>query len=610
MGFKITSLADIERLESQPYEQWAPERSVYEIFRNSAERFPEHTALIFLPSATDLNTVTRISFAELFRRITAAANLFHRLGVGPHDAVGFLLPILPETHYVLWGAETAGIACPVNPFLSVEQLADLFQAAEAKVLVASPVLMEKAQAVHALVPGIRHLLQVGAPVADGILDFVEELERSPSDRLISGREIQPDDVAAYFHTGGTTASPKLAQHTHRGQVFTAHVMPTLFATEPGDIWVNGFPLFHVAGSVDLTLGPLAGGATVLVTTASGNRNPEVVANFWKILAHFRVTVGGGVPTTWCSVVNVPIEGADLSAMKVMFTGAAPMPTEIAARLEKLTGVSFHEVYGMTETSGIASIDPAFGKRRLGSAGFRLPYEQIRIVRLLSGGAIGEDSAPNETGLLLMRGPNVIPGYKDARYNPAAFTPDGWLITGDLGYFDQDQYLFINGRAKDLIIRGGHNIDPVVIEDVLAAHPGVECCAAIGQPDAYAGELPVAYVQLKAGVRVEEEELVSFAAANLPERAAVPKRVIVTAEMPVTAVGKIFKPELRRRCAEETFRRAVDGLDVTLKGVLDPRDGLRVDVSAVATDLAQREALQAEITRRLGAFTVKHALVWA
>jgi fatty-acyl-CoA synthase len=166
--------------------------------------------------------------------------------------------------------------------------------------------------------------------------------------------------------------------------------------------------------------------------------------------------------------------------------------------------------------------------------------------------------PGEPGMLVVRGPNVTPGYKDAAQSATLFTADGWLITGDVGYVDATGRVFITGRAKDLIIRSGHNIDPAVIEECLMRHPGVADAGAVGMPDAYAGEVPVAYVTLRQGVCVTEEQLLAFAKADIHEPPALPRRVFALEQLPVTAVGKIYKPALRQDCTRRLLLELLQG----------------------------------------------------
>jgi fatty-acyl-CoA synthase len=253
----------------------------------------------------------------------------------------------------------------------------------------------------------------------------------------------------------------------------------------------------------------------------------------------------GVPTVLAALAGVPLDGADISRLRAVRTGAAPLPPELAQRFEQTFGLQINESLGMTETAGLSTVAPPGLSAPAGCVGWPLPHAQVRIVALNSDDqATGQDLPAGDKGMVLYQGPNLFSGYLDAAETARSFTPDGWLITGDVGFIDAQGRLNLSGRAKDLIIRGGHNIDPKVIEDALGAHPAVALCAAVGAPDAYAGELPVAFASLQPGAQVTEAELLAFTAARVDETPARPKSITVLARMPVTNVGKIYKPELR------------------------------------------------------------------
>jgi fatty-acyl-CoA synthase len=222
----------------------------------------------------------------------------------------------------------------------------------------------------------------------------------------------------------------------------------------------------------------------------------------------------------------------------MLTGGTPLPDDLADNFAHKFGVPVRNIFGMTECAGVISIEPVAGERVRGSCGLRLPYTQVR--------AVDAADAPLDTGctgVLQVSGPNVGPGYTEAPRNAGTFD-EGWLTTGDIGHVDASGFVHITGRAKDLIVRSSHNIDPRLIEDALMRHPAVLMAAAVGEPDEYAGELPVAYVVLKPGAMADAKALVDFAAQHIPERPAFPKRVEIVEALPLTAVGKVFKPALR------------------------------------------------------------------
>ena len=416
---------------------------------------------------------------------------------------------------------------PLNPLLSDEKLVALMRAAGARVLIAygsdaESGIWSKAMRIRAALPSLKAVLRVaphdepaGASIelAQGVLDFEAERGAQVDDRLLSGREIAPQDITAYFHTGGTTGAPKLARHSHGAQVFTAWASVKLQGIASTDVTINGYPLFHVAGVLPASLAALSAGMETIIPTPSLLRNREVLRNYWRLVEKYRPTSLSAVPTVLTALAEVPLEGADISSIRYCRTGAAPLSPELAERFESLFGLHVHESLGMTEMAGISSITPPGVVGPAGCVGFPLPYARLRIVALgPDGTASDRDLPPGEPGMLLFKSPNVFSGFVDPRDNEQAFTADGWLVTGDVGWLDAQGRLNLSGRSKDLIIRSGHNIDPKVIEDALTAHPAVQFCAAVGAPDAYAGELPVVFVTLRPGMSATEAELLAFAAA--------------------------------------------------------------------------------------------------
>jgi fatty-acyl-CoA synthase len=555
----VQTLADIQRTEAIPLAEAMPWASTYELIRASAQVHAEQPALTFLHTGQPGGKSTTWTYRRLLQGIHQTANMLHQLGVGPQDAVAVLLPGGLAYHLALWGGEAAGIVQPLNPLLSDEKLLSLLRASNAKVLIAHGAvddsqLRAKALRLQTQLPSLKSVLLVnpeGGPLQNsdlltaGVQDFHAMRATQVADHLLSRRVFQREDIAAYFHTGGTTGAPKLARHSHGAQVFTAWANANMQGFQPSDVTINGYPLFHVAGVLPGALCSLAVGMHVVIPTEALFRNREVVHNYWQLVAHHRCTLMSGVPTVLAALAGVPLQGADISTLRAVRTGAAPLPPELAQRFEQAFGLQINESLGMTETAGLSTVAPPGLSAPAGCVGWPLPHARVRIVALNSDDQATSHTLPaGEKGMVLYQGPNLFSGYLDAAETARSFTPDGWLITGDVGFVDAHGRLHLTGRAKDLIIRGGHNIDPKVIEDALGAHPAVALCAAVGAPDAYAGELPVAFATLKPGSLVTEAELLAFTAERVDEGPAKPKSITVLSAMPVTNVGKIYKPELR------------------------------------------------------------------
>jgi acyl-CoA synthetase (AMP-forming)/AMP-acid ligase II len=303
---------------------------------------------------------------------------------------------------------------------------------------------------------------------------------------------------------------------------------------------------------------------MVVPTPAGYRGDGVMDNYWKLVARWGVSYMVMVPTAASALMQRPVD-ADVSTLRYALCGSAPMPVELFKRFEAATGVKILEGYGMTEATCLVSMNPAEGERKIGSVGLPIPYTQVKILDCETDGTIRREFDTDQTGEICIAGPAVFPGYTDPARNIGLFAEPGhYLRSGDLGRIDADGYLWITGRAKDLIIRGGHNIDPAMIEEALAGHPAVAFVGAIGQPDAHSGEVPCAYVELIDGATATVEELIAFANRAVPEDAAVPKYLEVMDELPKTAVGKIFKPALRKMAIARVYQAALAKADIAVE----------------------------------------------
>jgi len=606
----IASLKDIEAVEAHPYDAVVPFGNIYEIFQRGAERYGDAIALTALADGDPETPARRLSYNDMLAGVTRAANLFRAHGVGESDAVAILAPNLPETHFALWGAEVAGRACPINFMLNEDHIVELLQASGTKVVVAlgpdaELPIWDKAVAVAAQA-GVGTVFAIGGAVAGQ--DFADALAGQP-DTLAIDRKIGRDDIAAYFHTGGTTGAPKLAQHTHGNQVHTSWAGGLHYDLREGEVMVCGFPLFHVAGSFVYGLSVFAAGAELLLAPKLGMRDQNFIANFWKFCEKYKTNMLAAVPTTIAMVLAVDAAGADLSRVRVMLTGGTPLPSELAAAFEAKMAIPVRNILGMTECAGLVTIAPLHGPRIPGSTGLRLPFTEVKAAPRRADGSVDTDAScgPDETGVIVLRGPNVGPGYTDKARNAGVFTEDGWLISGDLGHVDADGNVFVTGRSKDVIIRGAHNIDPAMIEETTDQHPAVEMSAAVGQPDAHAGELPVVYVTLKPGKTASEQELLAFLEPRIAERPAMPKRAFVVDAMPLTAIGKIYKPGLRLDAMVRVFGELLAGAadEIAVEGV-DDGGKLSARLLVKASDPA---AAEREIAARLRDFAIDYTIDW-
>ncbi len=643
MSKGVATLSDIKAIERKPLAERDLPQSTYEALLRGESINPNKIALRFFLQGEAYLDQLFFTYKDLIGLVNQAANMFHDLGVGENDVVSMILPNLPQSFITIWGAEAAGIVNPINPLLEPQVMADIMNAAGTKVLVTlapfpSTDVWQKVSSIVDQVASLETILQVdlanylstiqrlavryirfrsgkGPSVRAQVLDFGKTAYRYPAESLISGRTIKADDIASYFHTGGTTGTPKLAKHTHFNEVYDAWAAAQFIDMSAAKVLFCGLPLFHVNGVIVTGMLPLMHGASVVLGTPQGYRG-GVIPNFWRIVEQYKINFFSGVPTVYSALLNIPREDEDISSLEFAVCGAAPMPVEIFRQFEEQTGVRILEGYGLTEGACISSINPPFGERRIGSIGYRLPYQEMQAARLGAEGQYEGACAVDEIGQILVRGPNVFSGYKDEMHNRGVWvdTGDGrgaWLNTGDLGRQDAEGYFWLTGRKKELIIRGGHNIDPRLIEDPLVEHPDVALAAAVGRPDAYAGELPVAYVQLQPQSSLSEQELMAYAEEKIGERAAVPKAIHIVSEVPQTAVGKIFKPYLVQREVEDVYRQEAAGLEgvqsVEVTAGADQRHGIAARVIVTAAAGADRAELETALHHALGQYTVYYEL---
>ncbi len=619
---RIATQEDIRVIEETPLESRIPETSTYEIVAKSAKRDPNGIAVSFQLKGDPKSKTYDWSFTRFFEEVTRAANLFHSLGARDKASVALLLPNLPETLAGLFAGQTASIVNPINPLLEPEQIASILRDADAKVLVTLKAfpktdIAERAAEALAMAPGVETVIEVDmlhymtpplswivplirpkvkAQHKAKVLNWAKAIAEQPGDRLTF--DIPPggkDRVCAYFHTGGTTGDPKLAQHTIGGILYQAHAVNDGVFGEKDTI-LCCLPLFHCFGAYVMgAAAPLNGGRLVLMTPA-GFRGEGVIDHFWKLVEKYKVNFFMAVPTALAALNQRDID-ADVSTLNFSVCGSAPLPVELFKQFESKTGIRILEGFGQTEATVVCSVNPPDGERKIGSVGYPLPYTDMKALMIDGEGALTRECDTDEIGELCITGPHVFPGYKEEDKNKNIFVIDEagtkWLRSGDLGRVDSDGYFWITGRAKDLIIRGGHNIDPGQIEEALAGHPAIAFAGAIGQPDAYAGEIPCAYVELKEGASATPEDIIAFAAEHVSERAARPVYVEIMDELPKTAVGKTFKPDLRKSAikrvligalAEKEINAGVTVENDKLKGlvaVIDlPEGNGRTDVAPI------------------------------
>ena len=480
----------------------------------SVERFGEYTALHF--EGRDLTNVDQQRTAA---RVAAALS---RMDVGPGDRVVVLLPNCPEVLAAYTGIlKTGAVIVPIVFLLSPDEVRHILADSAAKVVITAPELAAKV----AGWPG--PVILIGGHWGEWLAhesDVFATVERADN------------DLAVILYTAGTTGRPKGVALSHANLASNARAAASRYELDRERWNLGVLPLSHSYGLVTLNAGNILGTKSVLLRWF----NPEAVLD---AIARFRVQAMSGVPTMYVYLLNYPdADRFDTSSMRAWGSGAAPLPPEIVEPFEKKFGGRLLEGYGLTEASPVVSTTRLSGVRKLGSVGQPLPGVEIAILD-------DDDRALpiGDTGEIGVRGPNVMLGYYGLPEETARALRNGWLHTGDVGRLDADGFLYVVERKKDLIIRGGFNVYPREVEDVLYAHPAVAEAAVVGVRDALMGEEVCAFVALKrgaaAGAAADAAAIIGFCQARLAKYKC-PREVRFLPSLPKNPVGKILRKELR------------------------------------------------------------------
>jgi len=507
---------------SPPARPPAPARNLVELWADAARRFADRRAVAY-----EEQTLT---YGELDARIAAfAAGLRDTLGVQPGDRVALLMPNCLHSVVAYWAALQAGaVAVPVNVRLSAPEMQFILADAGASVLVVHRAVWPAAQQALAGLPQPPAVVGVGF-AEQGVVpaDALSAPALPPPD---AGR----DDVAATIYTSGTTGRPKGALITHGNVLFNVQSTINGHGFRPDDVHLLVVPLFHVTGLNTIMPTAFHQGASLVVTAAIAPS--ELLA----LIARHRATTFLGVPTTMILLAQCPDIGAhDLSSLRLIAYSGAPMPLETIRKLRSLfPGVRLHNFFGLTETTSVTTVLPdEQALVRPESVGRPVPGLELRIAD-----AVGRPLPPGEVGELLVRGPSVVRGYHGRPKATAEAITGGWLHTGDLATLDDEGYLFLQGRTKELIIVGGENVYPVEVENVLTRHPAVAEAAVVGRPHRVFGEVVRAVVVLQPGAVATARELKRHCAESLASFK-VPHTIEFRDALPRNPSGKVVKREL-------------------------------------------------------------------
>nr|WP_241728914.1 AMP-binding protein [Nocardioides zeae] len=457
----------------------------------------------------------RLDNTGLAAAVAELGDAFAAAGVGPGDTVAVMLPNRLEIVVAMFAAWSRGAALtPVNPALTDAEVGHQLDDSGAVLLVADDRGHEVAR---------------GRAVA---VVHVDDLRGTSGAAPSTTPTVDPGAPALVVYTSGTTGRPKGCVLTHANVDAMVRAIVTHLRLDAADRSLLVLPLFHCNGLLVGVLAPLLAGGSVVVAPRF---RP---ADFWDLVEAERPTYFSAVPTMYALIDAHTERAVDTSSLRFVVCGAAPMPADLIGRFEERFDVVLVEGYGLSECSVAATINPLDERRKPGTVGLPLPGIDVAIAS-----ADGEHLPAGERGEVLVRGATVMAGYLHRPEETAATVVDGWLHTGDVGYLDADGFLVLVDRVKDMVIRGGENIYPKEIEDVLYEHPAVLEAAVVGRPDPTYGEVPVAHVALRPGASATPDELRAHCAAVLA-RFKVPADVQLHAALPKNSVGKLLKPALR------------------------------------------------------------------
>ncbi|MGW6970116.1 long-chain-fatty-acid--CoA ligase [Streptomyces sp. NPDC054952] len=470
---------------------------------------------------------TALTYAQLDDLTARTAALLQDRGVRPGDRVAVITPNVPHFPIAYYGILRAGaVVVPMNPLLKASEIGFILRDAGARMVLTSPMsAVETAEAAEAAALNEIDCLVLDPDGFDALLDRTK-----PVGAVF---DAQDTDLAVILYTSGTTGTPKGAELTHRNLLTnTATAVETLFHVGPGDVLFGGLPLFHAFGQTCGLNTAVAAGATLSLLTRF---HPAAAL---ETIQRDAVTVLLGVPTMYAALVHVELpDGFDAPRLRLAVSGGASLPIEVLHGFEQRFGVDVLEGYGLSETSPVAAFNMPDRPRKPGSVGLPVRGVELRLVN-----EDGTTTGPGEVGEIVIRGENVMAGYHRRPRATAETIRDGWFHTGDLARVDEDGYYFIVDRAKDMIIRGGYNVYPREVEEILYQHPAVAEAAVVGIPDPRLGEEIAAVVVLKHEGQATAEEIRDHVKAQMAAYK-YPRIVELTDELPKGPTGKILKRDI-------------------------------------------------------------------
>ncbi len=496
-------------------------KTVPELLTARAREMPDKIFLVFQD-----RTWTYREFEEITSRVASA---FLAQGARKGNHIALLIPNSPEFLFCYYGAMKAGCAAvTINTLLKADELEFIINDSDSVLFCTTPHYRKMLEPVWDKFTGIKHLILTGgeAKAWPGAL-FLDDLIATGDPAFASGAA--PDDIASMIYTSGTTGHPKGVLLSHANIIYNSYVAPRYIDLQPEDVSLCIMPLFHVNAQIASMMATIQAGATVVLEEMFKPRS------FIQMLKKYRCTTFSGVPTIYNYLNDMKeAEGENLSFLKACICGAAPMPVDVFQKFEQKFGAKIIEGYGLSEGTCVSSLNPLNGVRKIGSIGIPIQGQSMAIWD-----DDGNPLPPGEIGEIVIKGPNVMRGY----YNNAEATErsiqNGWLRTGDQGYRDQDGYYFISGRKKEMIIRGGENIYPKEIEEVLYEHEDIQDAAVVGLPDKKYGEEVAAFIVPRPGSSLTDKDVKAYLRKRIADYKR-PRLIEIVYDLPRTATGKIQK----------------------------------------------------------------------
>lgn len=491
-----------------------------------AQRYGDKTAIILGEQ--------RLSYAELDAASNKVANALIGIGVGKGDRVIMLLTNIPEFAVIYFGiAKIGAIAVPLDTRYKIDELASLLDDSQPRVLVSESLFLEPLVPVLPRFKSIEHVIDLSPKYEGQFLSYREIMATGSARRI--GVEIKPEDVATISYTSGPTNRPRGAMFSHWSLITEAAISGNGFQQTDKDISILfALPMYHMFSLAGVWLTAIYKGNTVVIVPGVS------ISGVMEIIERERGTIFLVVPYIYALMINTAEkEGIknDLSSLRLYGSAGAPLSIDIIQRFKQYYGVDIIDFWGLSEAVCQVTCPPLNGTGKFGSVGKVLPGWELKVVD-----DYGKELPPNQPGELIVRGP-IMKGYYNNPQATAEKIKGGWLYTGDVGEVDEDGYLFLSGRKKDVIIAKGQNIYPSDIEEVLCAHPKVAEAAVVGIPDELRGEIVRAVISLREGEVTTEEEIRRFCREHMANYK-LPKQIIFIDSLPKTATGEIRKQELK------------------------------------------------------------------